>query len=56
MGFNMRKVSKGGVTIKLWDLGGQARLFLLLHSVERLSPEVGSREAWLCRCDSRASV
>lgn len=25
VGFNMRKVSKGGVTIKLWDLGGQAR-------------------------------
>lgn len=25
VGFNMRKVSKGGVTIKMWDLGGQAR-------------------------------
>ncbi|GAB4823189.1 hypothetical protein N2152v2_010235 [Parachlorella kessleri] len=25
VGFNMRKVTKGGVTIKLWDLGGQAR-------------------------------
>lgn len=25
VGFNMRKVSKGGVTIKLWDLGGQVR-------------------------------
>eukprot|EP00736_Rhodelphis_marinus_P006505 Rmarinus@m.22599 len=25
VGFNMRKVSKGNVTIKLWDLGGQAR-------------------------------
>lgn len=23
VGFNMRKVSKGSVTIKLWDLGGQ---------------------------------
>lgn len=23
VGFNMRKVSKGAVTIKLWDLGGQ---------------------------------
>jgi ADP-ribosylation factor-like protein 8 len=23
VGFNMRKVSKGKVTIKLWDLGGQ---------------------------------
>ncbi|GFY89511.1 ADP-ribosylation factor-like A1D [Actinidia rufa] len=25
VGFNMRKVTKGNVTIKLWDLGGQAR-------------------------------
>lgn len=25
VGFNMRKVTKGGVTIKLWDLGGQPR-------------------------------
>lgn len=25
VGFNMRKVTKGGVTIKLWDLGGQVR-------------------------------
>jgi len=25
VGFNMRKVSKGAVTIKLWDLGGQPR-------------------------------
>ncbi len=25
VGFNMRKVTKGAVTIKLWDLGGQAR-------------------------------
>ena len=25
VGFNMRKVTKGGVTIKMWDLGGQAR-------------------------------
>ena len=24
VGFNMRKVTKGAVTIKLWDLGGQA--------------------------------
>lgn len=23
VGFNMRKVTKGAVTIKLWDLGGQ---------------------------------
>lgn len=25
VGFNMRKVTKGGVSIKLWDLGGQPR-------------------------------
>lgn len=37
VGFNMRKVSKGKVTIKLWDLGGQVRgsvqvLRLLSHN------------------------
>jgi ADP-ribosylation factor-like protein 8 len=25
VGFNMRRVQKGGVTLKIWDLGGQAR-------------------------------
>lgn len=25
VGFNMRKVTKGGVTIKIWDIGGQPR-------------------------------
>ncbi|KAL6219424.1 hypothetical protein ACLB2K_007183 [Fragaria x ananassa] len=25
VGFNMRKVTKGNVTIKVWDLGGQRR-------------------------------
>lgn len=25
VGFNMKKVTKGGVTIKMWDLGGQVR-------------------------------
>ncbi|EFN51520.1 hypothetical protein CHLNCDRAFT_49235 [Chlorella variabilis] len=25
VGFNMRKVTKGGVTLKCWDLGGQTR-------------------------------
>lgn len=25
VGFNMRKVTKGNVTIKIWDLGGQRR-------------------------------
>ena len=23
VGFNMRKITKGNVTIKLWDIGGQ---------------------------------
>ena len=26
VGFNMRKITKGNVTIKLWDIGGQPRL------------------------------
>lgn len=30
VGFNMRKVTKGSVTIKLWDLGGQV-LFHILY-------------------------
>jgi ADP-ribosylation factor-like protein 8 len=25
VGFNMRKVSKGNVNIKLWDIGGQPK-------------------------------
>ena len=25
VGFNMRKITKGRVTIKLWDIGGQPR-------------------------------
>lgn len=25
VGFNMKKVTKGNVTIKLWDIGGQPR-------------------------------
>jgi len=25
VGFNMKKITKGNVTIKLWDLGGQPR-------------------------------
>ena len=25
IGFNMRKITKGNVVLKLWDLGGQAR-------------------------------
>ena len=30
VGFNMRKVTKGAVTIKLWDLGGQVCSHLCL--------------------------
>lgn len=30
VGFNMRKVSKGSVTIKLWDLGGQVKCMAIL--------------------------
>ena len=26
VGFNMRKISKGNVTIKLWDIGGQREI------------------------------
>ena len=46
VGFNMRKVSKGGVTIKLWDLGGQVRgpfmlcFRLLPHTVHSASSEL----------------
>ena len=29
VGFNMRKVTKGAVTIKLWDLGGQVCCLLV---------------------------
>lgn len=25
VGFNMRKITKGNVTIKVWDIGGQPR-------------------------------
>lgn len=25
VGFNVRKITKGGVTIKMWDIGGQPR-------------------------------
>lgn len=25
VGFNMQKITKGNVTIKMWDIGGQAR-------------------------------
>lgn len=28
VGFNMRKVTKGNVVIKLWDIGGQVILLI----------------------------
>uniref|UniRef100_A0A673FP48 ADP-ribosylation factor-like protein 8B-A n=1 Tax=Sinocyclocheilus rhinocerous TaxID=307959 RepID=A0A673FP48_9TELE len=31
VGFNMRKVTKGNVTIKIWDIGGQPRFRILMH-------------------------
>ena len=32
VGFNMRKITKGNVTIKLWDIGGQVSHQLLNNS------------------------
>ena len=32
VGFNMRKITKGNVTIKLWDIGGQVSHQLLNSS------------------------
>ena len=32
VGFNMRKITKGNVTIKLWDIGGQVSHPLLNNS------------------------
>ena len=33
VGFNMRKITKGRVTIKLWDIGGQPRWCCAHHNV-----------------------
>jgi hypothetical protein len=30
VGFNMRKITKGGVTMKLWDLGGQVGTYMIV--------------------------
>ncbi|EOA14623.1 hypothetical protein CARUB_v10027882mg [Capsella rubella] len=38
VGFNMRKVTKGSVTIKLWDLGGQPR-FRSMYVVDAADPD-----------------
>ena len=36
VGFNMRKITKGRVTIKLWDIGGQPRYDVVLEQLETL--------------------
>ena len=36
VGFNMRKITKGRVTIKLWDIGGQPRYDFALEQLETL--------------------
>ena len=36
VGFNMRKITKGRVTIKLWDIGGQPRYDVLFEQLETL--------------------
>lgn len=46
VGFNMRKVTKGAVTIKLWDLGGQVSRSLL----------VSTRRCWAYRGALRVPV
>ena len=38
VGFNMRKVTKGAVTIKLWDLGGQVHLTSTRQDTQWLLP------------------
>ena len=40
VGFNMRKVTKGAVTIKLWDLGGQVPSSTFVCPVCPLAQEV----------------
>ena len=35
VGFNMRKITKGRVTIKLWDIGGQPRWYCA-HNVSKV--------------------
>jgi len=42
VGFNMRKVSKGAVTIKLWDLGGQVQIATALLEVHETPSKAGN--------------
>ncbi|PNH08871.1 ADP-ribosylation factor-like protein 8A [Tetrabaena socialis] len=41
VGFNMRKMTKGGVTIKMWDLGGQGIPLLVLGNKNDLPGALG---------------
>lgn len=41
VGFNMKKVAKGNVTIKLWDLGGQLRFRSMWESYCRAVSAIG---------------
>lgn len=43
MGFNMRKVSKGKVTIKIWYIGGEPRFCRGVNAIDAAD------------CDERAS-
>ncbi|KAJ8928136.1 hypothetical protein NQ314_019316 [Rhamnusium bicolor] len=38
VGFNMRKITKGNVTIKVWDIGGQPR-FRSIYMVDAADPD-----------------
>ncbi|KAG4966560.1 hypothetical protein JHK85_041535 [Glycine max] len=44
VGFNMRKVTKGNVTIKLWDLGGQRRFRYVVDAADRDSVPISRSE------------
>ena len=37
VGFNMRKITKGNVTIKLWDIGGQPRFRFRFSNINFLT-------------------
>jgi ADP-ribosylation factor-like protein 8 len=50
VGFNMRKVTKGKVTIKLWDLGGQPRFRSMWECVRaRAVRRLATRSTGDCR-------
>ena len=48
VGFNMRKHTKGSVTIKLWDLGGQVSSpQSLVNLIEQAGPKMGPSQTGL---------